>query len=142
MAKSILHLSEEDYKEIWNDPYERGLLLLGLSDLFIVGLLGLIIQALYGAAVGSEEWSEINYDVKNSNYLTSLSYNVLRGFTRDNSIFSVVQSMGADMNPPFLTNLKQFAQSCYSVSVGNQSLAYALTRNVGAVSDFAGMVKQ
>lgn len=142
MAKAILHLSEEDYKEIWNDPYERGLLLLGLSDLFIVGLLGLIIQALYGAAVGSEEWSEINYDVRNSNYLTSLSYNVLRGFTRDNSIFSVVQSMGADMNPPFLTNLKQFAQSCYSVGIGNQSLAYALTRNIGAVSDFAGMVKQ
>lgn len=142
MAKAILHLSEEDYKEIWNDPYERGLLLLGLSDLFIVGLLGLIIQALYGAAVGSEEWSDINYDVRNSNYLTSLSYNVLRGFTRDNSIFSVVQSMGADMNPPFLTNLKQFAQSCYSVSIGNQSLAYALTRNVGAISDFSGMIKQ
>ena len=50
--------------------------------------------------------------------------------------------MGADMNPPFLTNLKQFVQSCYNVGVGNQSLAYALTRNVGAVSDFAGMVKQ
>ena len=46
------------------------------------------------------------------------------------------------MNPPFLTNLKQFAQSCYSVSVGDQSLAYALTRNVGAVSDFSGMIKQ
>lgn len=142
MAKAIRHMSKEELDEIWNDPHERGLLLLGLSDLFLMGLLGLIIQALFGAAVGSEEWSDINTDVRNSNYFASLSYNVLRGVTKDNSIFSVIQSMGADMNPPFLTNLKQFAQSCYSVSTGNQSLAYALTRNIGAVSDFSGMVKQ
>lgn len=142
MAKAIRHMSKEELDEIWNDPHERGLLLLGMSDLFLMGLIGLIIQALFGAAVGSEEWSDINYDVRNSNYFTSLSYNVLRGVTRDNSIFSVIQSMGADMNPPFLTNLKQFGQSCYAVSVGNQSLAYALTRNIGAVSDFSGMVKQ
>jgi hypothetical protein len=30
-------------------------LLLGMSDMFLMGLLALIIQALYGAAVGSEE---------------------------------------------------------------------------------------
>jgi hypothetical protein len=30
-------------------------LLLGMSDMFLMGLLALIIKALYGAAVGSEE---------------------------------------------------------------------------------------
>jgi hypothetical protein len=31
------------------------LLLLGLSDMFLMGLLSLIVKALYGAAVGSDE---------------------------------------------------------------------------------------
>lgn len=142
MTKAILGWSDEDYKKIWNDPHEKGLLLLGLSDMFLMGLLALIIKALYGAAVGSEEWGDINKDVRDSNYFASLSYNVLRGVTNDNNITSVISSMAADMNPPFLTNLKQFVNSCWSVGIGDQSLAYALTRNVGAISDLSGMVKQ
>jgi hypothetical protein len=55
---------------------------------------------------------------------------------------SIVSSMASDVNPPFLTNLKQFASSCWKVTIGDQSLAYALTRNVGAISDLSGMVKQ
>ena len=141
--KAIKNLNKDgELTRIWNDPHERGLLLLGLSDLFIMGLMALIIKALYGAAVGSEEWNDINSDVRNSNYFTSLSYNVLRGITNDNNIFSVVHSMASDVNPPFLTNLLQFSNSCWNVIIGDQSLAYALTRNVGALSDFSGMVKQ
>ena len=139
--KAIMKMDKDELDRIWNDPHEKGLLLLGMSDMFLMGLLALIIQALYGAAVGSEEWSEINRDVRNSNYFASLSYNVLRGFANDNNITSVISSMASDVNPPFLTNLKQFASSCWGVAIGDQSLAYALTRNVGAVSDLSGMVK-
>jgi hypothetical protein len=109
--------------------------------MFLMGLLALVIKALYGAAVGSDEWSDINRDVRDSGYFASLSYNVLRGFANDNNITSVISSMASDVNPPFLTNLKQFASSCWKVTIGDQSLAYALTRNVGAVSDLSGMVK-
>ena len=139
--KAIMKMDKEELDRIWNDPHEKGLLLLGLSDMFLMGLLSLIIKALYGAAVGSDEWSDINSDVRNSGYFTSLSYNVLRGFANDNNITSVISSMASDVNPPFLTNLKQFASSCWKVAIGDQSLAYALTRNVGAVSDLSGMVK-
>ena len=140
--KAIKSLNKDgELERIWNDPHERGLLLLGLSDLFIMGLLALIIKALYGAAVGSDEWNEINRDVRNSNYFASLSYNVLRGMVNDQNITSVISSMASDVNPPFLTNLQQFADSCWGVVIGDQSLAYALTRNVGAISDFSGMVK-
>ena len=139
--KAIMKMDKDELDRIWSDPHEKGLLLLGMSDMFLMGLLALIIQALYGAAVGSEEWSEINRDVRNSNYFASLSYNVLRGFANDNNITSVISSMASDVNPPFLTNLKQFASSCWGVAIGDQSLAYALTRNVGAVSDLSGMVK-
>lgn len=139
--RAILGMSDEDLKEIWNDPHEKGLLLLGLSDLFIMGLLAILIKALYGAAVGSEEWHDINKDVRDSGYFASLSYSVLRGVTNDNNFMSIVSSMASDVNPPFLTNLKQFASSCWKVTIGDQSLAYALTRNVGAISDLSGMVK-
>jgi hypothetical protein len=50
--------------------------------------------------------------------------------------------MLADMNPPLATNLKQFIESCTGVITGNQSVAYALTKNVGLLSDFSGIVKQ
>ena len=139
--KAIMKMDKEELDRIWNDPHEKGLLLLGLSDMFLMGLLALIIKALYGAAVGSDEWSDINRDVRDSGYFASLSYNVLRGFANDNNITSVISSMASDVNPPFLTNLKQFASSCWNVAIGNQSLAYALTRNVGAISDLSGIVK-
>lgn len=141
-VRAIVKMDKEELDRIWNDPHEKGLLLLGMSDLFLMGLLAILIKALYGAALGSEEWSDINKDVRNSNYFASLSYNVLRGVTNDNNITSIVSSMASDVNPPFLTNMKQFVDSCWGVAIGDQSLAYALTRNVGAVSDFSGMVKQ
>jgi hypothetical protein len=141
-VRAIVKMDKEELDRIWNDPHEKGLLLLGMSDLFLMGLLAILIKALYGAALGSEEWSDINKDVRNSNYFASLSYNVLRGVTNDNNITSIISSMASDVNPPFLTNMKQFVDSCWGVAIGDQSLAYALTRNVGAISDFSGMVKQ
>lgn len=53
--KAIMKMDKEELDRIWNDPHEKGLLLLGMSDMFLMGLLALIIKALYGAAVGSEE---------------------------------------------------------------------------------------
>lgn len=134
--------AKEKLTEIWNDPHDRGLLLIGCSDMFLCALFGVLIKALYGAAVGSEEWEDINKDVKNSGYITSFSYSVLTGFAKDGPPSAIVSSMLADMNPPLATNLKQFVESCTGVITGNQSVAYALTRNVGLLSDFSGIVKQ
>jgi hypothetical protein len=50
-----MKMGKEELDRIWNDPHEKGLLLLGLSDMFLMGLLALVIKALYGAAVGSDE---------------------------------------------------------------------------------------
>jgi hypothetical protein len=50
--------------------------------------------------------------------------------------------MLGDMNPPLATNLTQFVTSCANVVTGKQSFTYALTRNVGLLSDFSGVVKQ
>jgi hypothetical protein len=50
--------------------------------------------------------------------------------------------MLADMNPPLITNLHQFVDSCTNVITGSQSLTYAMTRNVGLLSDLSGVVKR
>ena len=134
--------AKEKLTEIWNDPHDRGLLLIGCSDMFLCALFGALIKALYGAAIGSEEWEDINKDVKNSGYIASFSYSVLTGFANDGPPSAIVKSMLADMNPPLATNLKQFIESCTGVITGNQSVAYALTKNVGLLSDFSGIVKQ
>lgn len=133
---------QAELRRIWNDPDERGRLIIGCSDMFICALFGLLIKALYGAAVGSEEWGDINSDVRNSGYLTSLSYSVFTGFAKDGPPSAVVKSMLGDMNPPLATNLTQFVTSCANVVTGKQSFTYALTRNVGLLSDFSGLVKQ
>ena len=133
---------QAELRRIWDDPDERGRLIIGCSDMFICALFGLLIKALYGAAVGSEEWGDINKDVRNSGYLTSLSYSVFTGFAKDGPPSAVVKSMLGDMNPPLATNLSQFVTSCANVVTGKQSFTYALTRNVGLLSDFSGIVKQ
>ena len=92
---------------------------------------GLLIKALYGAAVGSEEWSDINSDVRNSGYLTSLSYSVFTGFAKDGPPSAVVK-----IDESFAT-IVILLQSSYW-----KTIFYALTRNVGLLSDFSGLVKQ
>jgi hypothetical protein len=67
---------------------------------------------------------------------------VFTGFAKDGPPSAVVKSMLGDMNPPLATNLSQFVTSCANVVTGKQSFTYALTRNVGLLSDFSGIVKQ
>lgn len=141
-AKAVKNLDQEKLKELWNNPHDRGLLLIGLSDMFICALFGVLVKTLFGAAVGSEEWEDINKDVKSSGYLASFSYSVLRGFAADGPPTAIVSSMLADMNPPLITNLHQFVDSCTNVITGSQSLTYAMTRNVGLLSDLSGVVKR
>ena len=141
-AKAIKNMDQEKLKELWNNPHDRGLLLIGLSDMFICALFGVLIRALFGAAVGSEEWKDINKDVRNSGYLQSFSYSVLTGFANDGPPTAIVKSMLSDMNPPLITNLHQFVDSCTNVITGSQSITYALTRNIGLLSDLSGVVKK
>lgn len=80
--------------------------------------------------------------MRNSGYLQSFSYSVLTGFANDGPPTAIVKSMLSDMNPPLITNLHQFVDSCTNVITGSQSITYALTRNIGLLSDLSGVVKK
>lgn len=141
-SKALFTMNTTELKRLWNDPHEKGLFLLGLSDLLLMSMLLLIIKALFAAALDSESLADVRRDARDAGWATSFSYNVITGVVNDNNIIGVVSSMASDINPPLITNLTQFGTSFISVLTGKQSVAYALTRNVGMLSDFSGMIKK
>jgi hypothetical protein len=49
--------------------------------------------------------------------------------------------MISDVNPPIITSMQKLGKSCWGVITGDSSLAYALTRNIGMLSDLQGLVQ-
>lgn len=141
-GNAVKNMDQKKLQELWNNPHDRGLLLIGLSDMFICALLFVLIKALYGSSVGSDDWDDINKDVKDAGYLTSFSYSVLTGFAQDGPPSAIISSMLGDMNPPLITNVQQFTDSCLNVVTGKSTVTYALTKQIGLLSDFSGIVKE
>lgn len=148
-AKSIATLDFKKFKELWDNPTDRGFLLLGLHDQFIMALLMFLATFIFGNIVDADHpWNPVEVGRKIRDYgpVEQLAYNVLQGSTVDAQFIGmaggnngILQSMGA--NPPLLTAIKRFSSTNMKMIQGKQSLAYTTSQNFGAIRTFQGVIK-
>lgn len=149
-AKSIASLDFKKFKELWDNPTDRGFLLLGLHDQFLMALLMFLATFVFGNVVDADNpWNpaEVGRKIRDYGPLEQLAYNVIQGSTVDAQFIGmaggnngILQSMGA--NPPLLTAIKRFSTTNMKMIQGKQSLAYTASQNFGAIRTFQGLIKQ
>lgn len=139
--KALLTLDQKKLEEIWNDPHEKAQLILAFNDLILMALLNIIITGIFAAALGSNDYDSVWSDAKSAGPLTSMAYGVLLGVTEDGPVHKIIGRMISDVNPPIIISMQKLGNSCWNVITGDISLAYALTKNVGMLSDLQGLVK-
>lgn len=140
-VKSILTWDQETLNQIWNDPVERGYLLLGLHDEFIMMLLALLVTFLTGEFAGVNEpldQQKVRNAVKRMGPAEQLVYNVIWGSTQDSQFQNILGQFA--QNPPLITQLQRFAKSNWQVITGQHSVPYLFTNNIGMVRNFNGLV--
>lgn len=140
-VKALVSMDQKKLEEIWNDPHEKAQLILAFNDLILMALLNLIITGIFAAALGSDDYDSVWSDAKKAGPLASMSYSVLVGMTEDGPVHKIIGRMISDVNPPIITSMQKLGKSCWGVITGDSSLAYALTRNIGMLSDLQGLVQ-
>ena len=78
--KALLSFDQEKINEIWNNPTERGYLLLALHDQFIMGLLTLLVTFITGEFADVDkplDGNKVRQAVKNMGPGEQLAYNVI-----------------------------------------------------------------
>ena len=140
-VKSILTWDQETLNQIWKDPVERGYLLLGLHDEFIMMLLALIVTFITGEFADVDEplnAQKVRNAVKRMGPAEQLAYNVIWGSTQDSQFQNILGQFA--QNPPLITQLQRFATSNWQVITGQHSVPYIFTNNVGMIRNFNGLV--
>lgn len=137
-TKALMTWDKEKIQEVWNDPLLRKNFKLGLWDTFIMGMFVLLIRALFGLITDED----LTNNLTSQNWITQWTYGVLTGSTQDGQIHQILGSMFTDLNPPLVGQLQRFAESTWGVITGDDNIAYAITRNIGAVREFSGFAKQ
>lgn len=135
----------DKFKELWNNPTKRAGFLLAINDTFLMALIAMIINALFGTGLGVDEplnQSKVRQAARQDSPATSFAYNVLWGATQDTNMVQLLTGMFSDVNPPVLTAGKRLAQSMGSVLAGNKGVAEALSSNFGAVREFQYAIRQ
>lgn len=139
--KSLLTMDGEKLKEMWNNPVDRGYLLIGLHDQFIMMLLAFIVTFITGEFADIDEpldTSKVRAAVKKMGPIEQLTYNVLWGATQDSQFNNIIGSFA--QNPPLITQVQKFGTSAWQVVTGTHSIPYLFTNNIGAFRNFQGLV--
>ena len=149
-GKTIATMDFKKFKELWDNPTDRGFFLLALHDQFLMALLMFLATFVFGNIVDAENpWNiaEVSRKIRDYGPIEQLAYNVLEGSTVDAQFIGmaggnngILQSMAA--NPPLLTAIKRFSSTNMKMIQGKQSLAYTASQNFGAIRTFQGVIKK
>ena len=137
-TKALMTWDKEKIQEVWSDPLLRKNFKLGIWDMFVSSMFVLLIRILFGLITDED----LTKNLTSQNWITQWTYGVLTGSTQDGQIHQILGSMFTDLNPPLVGQLQRFAESTWGVITGDDNIAYAITRNIGAVREFSGFAKQ
>ena len=140
--KKVKSLNWESVQELLKNPIERDNLLLGLHDCAWASLMIMIITGLFGLLLDGEwttDTKAVARHARASGWGPSFAFNVLYGSYTDFPIWSSIQSMMGDWNPPAWTSAKRLVTNTGAVIMGNKSLFQAVTNTVGAAADLRGI---
>lgn len=140
--KKVKSLDWNSVKELMKNPVERDNLLLGLHDCAWASLMILIITALFGLWIDGEwttDTKAVARHARAAGWGKSFAFNVLYGSYTDFPIWSSIQSMMGDWNPPAWTSAKRLVTNTGAVILGNKTLFQAVTNTVGAAADLKGI---
>lgn len=140
-TKALLHWDQDKISEIWNNPVERGYLLLALHDQFIMMLLMLLVTFMTGEFAEVDEpldGNKVRAAVKKMGPGEQLAYNVIWGSLQDSQFQNILGQFA--QNPPLVTQIQKFGTSNWQVITGQHSVPYIFTSNFGAIRNFQGLV--
>lgn len=143
--KDIKSWDWETIKAKWNNPLERDNVLMGLHDCVFASLMMLIITGLFGLMFNGEWTTDTNKvarAARESGWLGSFGYNVLSGSFQDFPIWSTLNSILGDWNPPAWSSAQRLAENAGAVVLGNKSIFQAVTNTVGAAADLKGLANR
>ena len=135
----------ETVREKWNDPIERDNILLGMHDCLLASLMIMIVTGLFGLLFEGEwttDSAKVARAAKESGWLGSFGYNVSVGSFQDFPIWSTLNSILGDWNPPAWTSGKRLVENTGAVIFGKKSVFQALTNTVGAAADLKGLANR
>lgn len=139
--KQIKSLNWEGVKEILNNPMKKANLMLGLHDCVWASLMILLITGLFGLLLDGEwttDTSKVARSARKAGWGHSFAFNIAYGSFTDFPIWSSIQSMLGDWNPPAWTSAKRLVENTGAVILGNKTLFQAVTNTVGAAADLKG----
>ena len=140
-TKALLTFDQEKINEIWNNPTERGYLLLALHDQFIMGLLTLLVTFLTGEFADVDkplDASKVRAAIRNMGPAEQLAYNVVWGSLQDSQFHNIIGNFA--QSPPLWNQLSKFGVSSWQVITGKHTVPYLFTNNIGAIRNFQGLV--
>lgn len=143
--KDIKSWDWETIKEKWKDPIERDNILLGMHDCILASLMIMIITGLFGLAFKGEwitDTKKVARAARDSGWGGSFAFNVLSGSFQDFPIWSTLNSILGDWNPPAWTAGKRVIENTGAVIFGDKSVFQALTNTVGAAADLKGLANR
>lgn len=143
--KDIKSWDWETVKEKWNDPIERDNILLGMHDCLWASLMMLIVTGLFGLMFEGEWTTDTNKvarAARESGWGQSFAYNVSIGSFQDFPIWSTLNSILGDWNPPAWTAGKRLVENTGAVLFGKKTVFQALTNTVGAAADLKGLANK
>ena len=140
-AKALLTFDQEKINEIWNNPVERGYLLLALHDQFIMALLAILVTFITGEFADVDkplDASKVRAAVKTMGPGEQLAYNVIWGSLQDSQFHNIIGNFA--QSPPLYNQVTRFGMSSWQVITGKHSVPYLFTNNIGAIRNFQGLV--
>lgn len=141
-VKNLCTANIAEITEMAKDPTERGYFMLGFHDMWLMCLLEILAQFIFGSAVGAKSMKrqDIYAQIKKSDPITQLAYNVVTGSFQDSQFFNVLGNF--TQAPPMITSAQRFARNTMATLTGHQTLGYTVVRSFGALSDLQGIVKR
>lgn len=129
-------------KEAWADPTTRTMFKLQWHDLFVAAMLTWLVTFLFGTAEDVDEplnAQKVRAAVRKAGPLENFTYSVITGSLADSQLQNILGSFTDD--PPTVVALQKFGKTTMGLLTGDYSIAYWITKNIGALGDFQGMAE-
>lgn len=139
--KAILSMDSEKIKEIWSDPTTRAMFKLQIHDLWFMAAMTFILTLIAGNLFDANDplsKESVRRAAKKIGPLQSFAYDVITGSMADSQLPNILNSFTD--RPPVVTALQRFGTSSWKVITGDANIGYWMTRNIGALRDFEGLV--
>lgn len=124
MGAKLAKLDFQGLKEIWANPTKRANFYLFLTDMIFMGLMMLLIQAVFLSGDSKEDLGALG----------TVGAMALYTSFQDGPINNIIMSMGGDLNPPAYSIIKNVYKQTMNVVTGDQNLWDGAVNTFGVLS--------